>query len=369
MSDNEPFADLPDALIRDLLAEADKVGERVQRSLTSIHASRPELRRRAHDQKLILNRADLDVVREPSVSGFDGSYQIQRLTSIDLCAAAAVGVEGTSKESRRKWDRPYHMLCVESVAHSMSTTNALRGVMVAMELLLAKASPHDVALLDGSFSPLVIYLNQGRAVSDPPLALRRRLDEMWEGAVNALLWAIGGDRAVALPKYATRNELAVRLGTDASVVDGKTLATAILEPGEYTSPLRVFVEEVDRDYHVAGLDSEKAPQVASLMKEVEVIYFRPFSWLPALRVELPAGQAGDLPRRALVLEGIARQLFTPAVIEPYPLYLADRMAKSLGAGVGVLEQTVSQYVLDGASDVEGSLLLLRQHRTEGGRSN
>jgi hypothetical protein len=120
---------------------------------------------------------------------------------------------------------------------------------------------------------------------------------------------------------------------------------------------------------VAGLDDEIKPKIAELMKEIEVIYFRPYSWLPALRLDLPVGQASDLARRALVLEGIARQLFTPAVVEPYPLYLADRMAKSLGAGVGVLEQTVSQYVMDDAPDVEEALLLLRQHRTEGGRSN
>ncbi len=34
----------------------------------------------------------------------------------------------------------------------------------------------------------------------------------------------------------------------------------------------------------------------------------------------------------MVLEGIKQQLFSPAVTEPYPLFLADRMVKSLGAG-------------------------------------
>ena len=47
----------------------------------------------AAEKQLIKRRADLDVPREPSVCGIDGSYQLHRLTSMDLCAAAAVAVD------------------------------------------------------------------------------------------------------------------------------------------------------------------------------------------------------------------------------------------------------------------------------------
>ena len=117
----------------------------------------------------IRRKADLDVPREPSVAAIDGSYQVHRLTAIDLCAAAAVAVEGTSKEARRHWEKPYHRMWVECLQHSKNVTNTLRGLMISMELDLAANAPHDLVLLDGSFIVLLIYLNQGlKSVAEAP---------------------------------------------------------------------------------------------------------------------------------------------------------------------------------------------------------
>ena len=52
----------------------------------------------------------------------------------------------------------------------------------------------------------------------------------------------------------------------------------------------------------------------------------------------------------------------------YPLLLADRMVKSLGAGVNAVETAVGQFVINQADNVEDTLQFLRQHRTEGGRT-
>jgi len=65
----EPFADLPDALVRDLLEVAVPVAVEVQKRFESLRNSRAEYRRAAHDRRLIKRKADLDVPREPSVSG------------------------------------------------------------------------------------------------------------------------------------------------------------------------------------------------------------------------------------------------------------------------------------------------------------
>ncbi len=105
----------------------------------------------------------------------------------------------------------------------------------------------------------------------------------------------------------------------------------------------------------------------SALQAVRSVYFRPFGWVPALRLEIPSAVAASANRLSLILEGITRQFFTPAIIEPYPLFLADRMVKSLGAGVSVVEQTVAQYVADAGVDIELTMLFLQNHRTEGGR--
>jgi hypothetical protein len=211
-------------------------------------------------------------------------------------------------------------------------------------------------------------LNQSQgARSRAPAGLRTWLDSKWDATKDALLAAISGDRIVAVPKYATRNELGERLNIDSTQLDGKTLATVILEPGEYTEPIPVY--DRDPDFHLAGLSRAEAKQLSQDMAQIQVIYFRPYGWLPAIRLEVPHRQAVNLHRRALILEGIARQLFTPAVFEPYPLFLADRMVKSLGVGVNVVEQAISQHVVGEATDAEEALLFLRQHRTEGGRGS
>ena len=103
------------------------------------------------------------------------------------------------------------------------------------------------------------------------------------------------------------------------------------------------------------------------MQGIHVTYFRPYGWLPAQRIELSSTIASSNNRLSMVLEGITRQFFSPAAIEPYPLFLADRMVKSLGAGVAVVEQTVAQHVVGEAADTETTLLCLMNYRTEGGR--
>src|SRR6266516_216857 len=114
----DTFADLPDALVRDLLAKAAPIGESVARNLRALREAQSDMRTEASGSGLLRRKADLDVPREPSVVGIDGSYQVHRLTSVDLCAAASVAVEGTSKEAKRHWEKPHHRMWVESLEHS-----------------------------------------------------------------------------------------------------------------------------------------------------------------------------------------------------------------------------------------------------------
>lgn len=375
----ETFADLPDALVRDILAKAVPVAEGVVSTLSELQGQRTQIREEAERNGLIRRKADLDVPREPSVVGIDGSYRIHRLTAVDLCAAAAVAVEGTAKEARRYWPEPHHAMWVECIPHNANTTSLLRGIMVSMELELADQAPHDLVLLDGSFASIIIYLNQ--AITKLPECVpdsRKEFLSRWEsGLFQRLRLLLRSDRTVALPKFTSRNELVQENRvTCPACVDGKTLATLILQPGEYTSPLPIM--GVDETYHLPQyiyLNGEKVilctaadiEEMNASLSNVRVIYYRPYGWVPALRIELPAAVSASNTRLSLVLEGITRQFFSPAVVEPYPLFLADRMVKSLGAGVAVIEQAVSQYVTGNTSDIETTMLCLQNYRTEDGR--
>ena len=369
---NEPFSDLPGALVRDILMAAVPLAEDVSNNFRDLLTLRTSLRRIAREKALIRKKADLEVTREPSVVGIDGSYQIHRLTSVDLCAAAAVAVEGTAKEAIRHWEEPYHRFWPGTVTHSKNTTGLLRGLMISMELELAHIAPHDLVLLDGSFASLIIYLNQGLSKVTDNHSLSDDLIKRWEthGVLHRLIEMLSSNSTIALPKYTSRNELNKTFyGKDYPECDGRTLATLILEPGEYTKPLPIYAAE--EQYHLPrNLCSESSlEEMNAALTGVQVIYFRPYGWVPALRLEVPGPIAHSPTRLSLALEGLESQFFVPAIKEPYPLFLADRMVKSLGSGVNVMEQTMSQDVIDKSNDIELSMLLLQNYRTEAGRGS
>lgn len=372
----DTFSDLPDALVRDLLATAIPVAEDVRARMEFLRASRESYRQSAQDIGLIKRKADLDVPREPSVAGIDGSYQIHRLTSLDLCAAAGVAIEGTAKEAKKHWPEPYHRMWAGGVPHNANTTGVLRGLMVGMELELANEAPHDLVLLDGSFASLIIYLNQGlTSINVVPPQLGNEFRQRWQeqNIFQRLLALMRSERTVAVPKFTSRNELVEAGGLpSADGIDGRTLATLLLEPGEYTRPLAVYAGPPGgepEEYHLPRSFCSEADQqqMNRALQEIRAIYYRPFGWVPALRLEIPGAIANSVTRLSIALEGLTRQFFSPAVVEPYPLFLADRMVKSLGAGVSVIEQTVAQHVVDRGVDIELTMLCLQNYRTEGGR--
>lgn len=370
----DTFSDLPDALVRDLLAQATSVAERASAHLGRLRQARNSVRQQVRSAGLVARKADLDVPREPSVVGVDGSYQAHRLTAIDLCAAAAVAVEGTSREARRYWQEPYHRMWVNSFEHSKNATNTLRGLMISMELELAAEAPHDLVLLDGSFIVLLIYLNQAlTSFGEAPTLLREEFQRRWceQRVLDRFLALIQSDRTVAVPKYSGRNELAdITRCNDLPETDGRTLATIILEPDEYILPLPIFhFDGEDGEYHlpVVYCPREHQAQMNQSIRNMRVVFYRPYGWAPAARLELTAPIASSPTKLSMVLEGVKRQFFSPAVLEPYPLFLADRMVRSLGAGVAVIEQAVAQHAVGGSADVEATLLCLQNYRTEGGR--
>jgi hypothetical protein len=374
MANRDTFSDLPDALVRDLLAQAGPMADHVTANIRALQGAREGLRTQARHANLIRRKADLDVTREPSVAAVDGSYQIHRLTAVDLCAAAAVAVEGTAREARRHWQEPYHRIWVGTVEHSQNVTNTLRGLMISMELDLASIAPHDLVLLDGSFIVLIIYLNQGlTSFAQAPPLVRDEFARRWreERVLERFLALLRSERTIAVPKYSGRNEFTRVIRLDGlPATDGKTMATLMLEPDEYTEPQPIFLfGQEEQQYHLpaAYCPPRQQDEMNRLLADMRVVFYRPYSWVPAVRLELTGTIAGSRVRLAMALEGIKRQLFSPAVIEPYPLFLADRMVKSLGAGVGVIEQSVTQQAAGAATDVETTMLFLQSHRTEGGR--
>lgn len=380
-----PFADLPAGLVEEVLAGATQVGAHLLDDFTRIKQNKASLRRSLEDAKLIGHESELPSPHIPTTCGTDGSYAIERLLAADLAAAAAVAVEGLTPPSEtRHWDAPHHRTFIRAEIHHDGTQTVLRAVMLGYELELAVAAPHDLVLLDMTLSLPVIYFNQAFAKAN------EITNALGVGAVTCvsefqqhghdfikhycdILKCTRSDKAYAgLPKYATRREVGEKAGWP-SHHDDRSLLTMLLRPGEFTRPQPML----DSDFHLhtpgasgAASDALKsvADEIVLALNTIKVVYYRPHGFLPALRVEIGSAVADNAHRLAMVLRGLKEQSVVASMLEPYPLYMADRMAKSLAAAIPAFRQVATQRIsaeYDG--DIGEVFFAMHGYRSEGGR--
>jgi hypothetical protein len=93
-AEQSPFADLPAALVEEVLSQASSAAEQLLTSIQRARNERESLRQRLVASRMILADSSLGYPPIPTTCGTDGSYAIERLLTTDLVAAAAVAVEG-----------------------------------------------------------------------------------------------------------------------------------------------------------------------------------------------------------------------------------------------------------------------------------
>ncbi len=110
-------------------------------------------------------------------------------------------------------------------------------------------------------------------------------------------------------------------------------------------------------------------EIVAGLHRVYVFYYKPHPWLPALRVELSEEIVRNTYRLGTVVQALKHQCATPSMLEPYPLYLADRTVKAMARSVPTIRQVATQKVAcvyDG--DVSEVFLALHSYRSETGVS-
>lgn len=365
---HEGYARLPEDLLQELLAGAGGMVEEAQDLLAPALDRREELRKGLDDLGLVRRYAD---VPTDTLSGIDGGFAVERTAAVDLILSVAVGVEGLA-QTTTEWDGTQYEWFSRVALHDPENERLARGVMVAQELAILRRAPHALRILDGSHLTLVIQLNT--ALTAFSSQVRSEARRVWErlGTVEALRVASTEPSIIAVPKYDSSRDIVEQLGAhlgDDIHGDDKYLMTLLLEPGEFTAPLQVperpwrqlhfdAREQSDEDLRDA-LEESIAPLKA---RELAFTYFKPDIFSPAFRVELKRSLSdGDLDR---ICSTLARQMTGPFVREPYPQYLADVMAKSVGLGLSALQSAV-QLGLTGLGRPEIAEFLIRSYRTEG----
>jgi len=380
------FADLPAGLIEDVLAGATQVGVHLLGDFTCMKREKDLLRKNLEDARLVGHESDLPGTHIPTTCAVDGSYAVERLLATDLTAAAAVAVEGLTPPSEtRCWDAPRHRTFVKAEVHHDGIQTVLRAVMLGYELELAAVAPHDLVALDMTLALPVIYFNQAFAkVAEIAKALGtdaiicagefQRHSLQFLTHYRDILKCARTDKAYAgLPKYSTRREIGKKVGWP-STYDDRSLLTMLLRPGEFTHPQELLIDQAFHLHTSGAKDAEAdehkatATEIVGILSTVKVVYYRPHGHLPALRIEIGPAVADNPHRLAMVLRGLKEQSVVASMLEPYPLYMADRIAKSLAAAMPAFRQVATQRIsteYDG--DIGEVFFAMHGYRSEGGR--
>lgn len=371
-----PFVDLPAALVEDVLGQATSTGDLLIDRFRDLKKRREEYRRLLQEKDLIIHESTLGYPPLPTTCGTDGSYAIERLLFADLTAAAAVAVEGlTPPSEKRHWEQPHHVAYVQVEPHHPDTATILRAVMLGNELLLAANAPHDLVMLDQTLTLPIIYFNQAlnKARECPELKCSREfLDHSMDylAAYRSILRTSRSDKHyVGLPKYSSRREIGSILQS-AEGHDDRGLLTFLLQAGELTRPMRL--EQPEQPWHLPGhLEAQAgtlAAEIISGLQEIHVFYYKPHDWLPALRVETASVIALTRQRLAVVVQGLKHQCAVPSILEPYPLYLADRTVKALARAVPTFRQVATQRLSERyEGDIGEVFFAMHGYRSESGR--
>jgi len=374
-----PFLELPAALVEEVLERTEGLSQKVLSELTQVRERRQKWRQDLAQAGLLRREGELPYMPIPTTCGVDGSYAVERLLANDLVAAAAVAVEGLTPPSEtRYWPEPRHLVWVEIEPHLAEIGTVLRGLMIGMELELAVQAPHEVVFIDGSLTTPLIYFNQalnksqnlqGRTIEH----FLKRVHDFLEAYATVLASSRIDRIWLAVPKYTTKREVGKELGWPENY-DDRALLSFLLEPGEFTTPRAL--EPPSEPWHlnisplapeVQGKCELLRERILSLLNEIQVMYYRPYIWLPALRLEMSRTVVENYARLATVIQAVKHQCGAPAVLEPYPLYMADRMVKHLPQAVPAFRQVTSQYVAEHyPGDIGEVFLSLHGYRTEPG---
>lgn len=378
--EQSPFTELPEALVEEMLSKSELVGDELYDSFKEIQDNKAKMRKQLQEQNILKQDAELGYPGIPTICGVDGSYAVEKLLATDFAACAAVAMEGLIPPSeKRYWEKPFHRVIIHPEKHDLDTGTVIRGLMMEMELELATKAPHDIVLLDGSLTTPLIYMNQAinkitESNTINTTIIGKNLLENFKDFLESYKTILESSRTdkswVSMPKYTTRRELGKKLGWS-SHYDDRAILTTILSPGEFTSPIPL--EEPQQPWHLrVPLNDKKLErlkdEVISTINKLYVMYYRPYNWTPVFRVEMSTSIATNNSRIAVLLQGVKYQSGTPGILEPYPLYIADRMVKHLGSAIPAFRQTATKRMMElYQGDIGEIFFSMYSYRTESGR--
>ena len=367
----EGYARLPEDLLRDLLEGAGGMMDQVSNLLGPVIDAREQLRHGLEELGLVRK---FQPVEPTTIAAVDGGFAVERTLAVDLSLAVAVGVEGLGSTTTI-WDSTQYRWWPKVALHNEDADRLARGITMANEIAILAEAPHALRILDGSHLTLVTQLNS--ALSSQSEYVRAEARRVWSElrTPEGLAEVCRASNIIAMPKYDSSRAITEMLEQhlhDEIPSDDKYLMGLLLEPGELTVPLQVPYHHWAA-LHFTAPGGAGAADIAvaedftrSILplkqRQVMFTYFKPDQYSAAFRIEVKSGTTED--ELNLLCSTLSDQITGPFVREPYPQYLADVMAKSVGIGLNAL-QTAVQLGLSMMERPEISKLLVQSYRTEG----
>jgi hypothetical protein len=371
--DSPSFLEIPASLVEQMLQKTNEIGDILQSSMHDINRKREKFRLQLEQIGLLDNDINFGNVKPLVSGGVDGAYAVDRLLGTDLLFAAAVGVEGINELENGKRIAPNHDVFVYPEKHNPENMISARAIMLEMEIKLAANAPYDIVYLDGSLTTALIHMykainfieNLNSKSSDK---IREDFKDFLISYKKILDLKDSYKYYLGIPKYTSRNDIGKNLHWPENY-DDRAILTLILDPGEFTRP-KLFTSEEGWHVRLPYEDNELRvlmQQVISGIKNLSVIYYKPHPWCPALRIEMPSAIAGDETKLNSILINIKNQCQTPSIMEPFPLYMADRIAKHMAPAIPAYKQIIMNQMTQLNDHNEKDIFfLMHSYRTEGG---
>ena len=371
--DSPSFLEIPASLVEQMLQKTNEIGGILQSSMHDINRKREKFRLQLEQIGLLDNDINFGNIKPLVSGGVDGAYAVDRLLGTDLLFAAAVGVEGINELENGKRIAPNHDVFVYPEKHNPENMISARAIMLEMEIKLAANAPYDIVYLDGSLTTALIHMykainfieNLNSKSSDK---IREDFKDFLISYKKILDLKDTYKYYLGIPKYTSRNDIGKNLHWPENY-DDRAILTLILDPGEFTRP-KLFTSEEGWHVRLPYEDEELRvlmQQVISGIKNLSVIYYKPHPWCPALRIEMPSATAGDETKLNSILINIKDQCQTPSIMEPFPLYMADRIAKHMAPAIPAYKQIIMNQMTQLNDHNEKDIFfLMHSYRTEGG---
>ncbi len=371
--DSPSFLEIPASLVEQMLQRTNEIGDILQSSMHDINRKREKFRLQLEQIGLLDNDINFGNIKPLVSGGVDGAYAVDRLLGTDLLFAAAVGVEGINELENGKRIAPNHDVFVYPEKHNPENMISARAIMVEMEIKLAANAPYDIVYLDGSLTTALIHMykainfieNLNSKSSDK---IREDFKDFLISYKKILDLKDTYKYYLGIPKYTSRNDIGKNLHWPENY-DDRAILTLILDPGEFTRP-KLFTSEEGWHVRLPYEDKELRvlmEQVISGIKNLSVIYYKPHPWCPALRIEMPSATASDETKLNSILINIKNQCQTPSIMEPFPLYMADRIAKHMAPAIPAYKQIIMNQMTQLNDHNEKDIFfLMHSYRTEGG---